>query len=113
MNERMNGVLRPVDNSGHIGQARLHNNYPFPKRQILDSSKFKEVADDNLNFVENDRKLIKQVENIMEKGEIARNEQFLLFAHCFQKTCTADKNTASHFARDTDCRWLDLILLFY
>ena len=26
----------------------------------------------------------------MEKGEIARYEQFLLFPQCFQKTCTAD-----------------------
>ena len=26
----------------------------------------------------------------MGKGEIARNEQFLHFQHCFQKTCTAD-----------------------
>ena len=24
------------------------------------------------------------------KGEIASYEQFLLFSHCFQKTCTAD-----------------------
>ena len=92
--------------------AHLHNNYPLPKRQILDSSKFKENADDNLNFVENGRKLFKQVENYVGKGEIARDEQFLLFAQCFQKTCTAD-NTASHFAGDKDCRWLDLILLFY
>ena len=33
---------------------------------------------------------IKRVENSMAKGEIARYEQFLLFPHCFQKTCTAD-----------------------
>ena len=26
----------------------------------------------------------------MEKGEIARYEQFLLFPQCFQKTCPAD-----------------------
>ena len=26
----------------------------------------------------------------MEKGEIARYEQFLLFPQCFLKTCTAD-----------------------
>ena len=26
----------------------------------------------------------------MGKGEIARNEQFLLFPKCFQKTCNAD-----------------------
>ena len=63
---------------------------PFPKRQILDSSKFKESADDNFKFDENGRKFSKRVENIVEKGEIARYEQFLLFPLCFQKTCTAD-----------------------
>ena len=34
----------------------------------------------------------KRVENTVEKGEIARYEQFLLFPQCFQKTCTADTN---------------------
>ena len=64
--------------------------YPFPKQQILDSSKLKEVADDNFKSDENGRKFFKQVENIVGKGEIARYEQFLLFPQCFQKACTAD-----------------------
>ena len=34
----------------------------FPKRQILDSSKLKEFADDNFKFDENGRKLAKRVE---------------------------------------------------
>ena len=29
----------------------------------------------------------KRVENAVEKGEIARYEQFLLFPQCFQKAC--------------------------
>ena len=71
-------------------------NYPLtcrafnPKRQILDSSKLKAFADDNLKFHENSRKFSKRVENTVGKGEIARYEQFLLFLQCFQKTCTAD-----------------------
>ena len=36
------------------------------------------------------KKLSEQVENTVEKGEIARYEQFLLFPQCFQKTCNAD-----------------------
>ena len=52
----------------------------------LDSSKLKEFAD-NFNFDENGRKFSKRVENTVGKGEIARNEQFLLFPHCFQKAC--------------------------
>ena len=50
----------------------------------------KELADDNLIFDENGRMLSERVENTVGKGEIARNEQFLLFQQCFQRTCTAD-----------------------
>ena len=38
-----------------------------------------EFADDNFKFDENERKLSKQVENTVGKGEIATLEQFLLF----------------------------------
>ena len=58
---------------------------PYPKRQILDSSKLKEFADDNFKFDENGRKLFKWVEIAVGKGEIACYEQFLLFPQCFQK----------------------------
>ena len=61
---------------------------PFiTRRQILDSSKLKDFAADNFKFDENGRKLSKQVENTVGKGEIARYEQFLLFPQCFQKVC--------------------------
>ena len=63
---------------------------PCPKQQILDSSKLKEFADDNLKFDENGRKFSRTVENTVGKGENARYEQFLLFSQCFQKTSTAD-----------------------
>ena len=46
------------------------------------------VSDDNFKFDENGKKF-KQVEKL-GKGEIAHDEQFLLFPQCFQKTCTAD-----------------------
>ena len=32
----------------------------------------------------------KRIENTVGKGEIARNEQFLLFPQCFQNTCMVD-----------------------
>ena len=57
------------------------------RRQILDSSKLIEFADDNFKFNKNGIKLSKQVENIVGKEEIARNEQFLLSPQCFQKAC--------------------------
>ena len=63
---------------------------PFPKRQILDSSKLKEFVDDNFKFVEIGRKFFKWIENTEGKGEIACYEQFLLFPQCFQKASMAD-----------------------
>ena len=50
----------------------------------------KEFTDDSYKFDEKVRKFSKWVENTVGKGEIARNEQFLLFPQCFQKTRTAD-----------------------
>ena len=43
----------------------------------------KELADDNFKFDKNGRKFFKRVETTVEKGEIARHEQFLLFPQCF------------------------------
>ena len=63
---------------------------PFPKRQNLDPSKLKELADSNFKFEEIGRKFSKWLENTVGKGEIACYEQFLLFPQCFRKTCTAD-----------------------
>ena len=63
----------------------MHFN-PLPDNKIY-SSKLKEFADDNFKFDENGRKLSKRVENTVEKGEIARYKQFLLFPQCFQKAC--------------------------
>ena len=49
-----------------------------------------ELTDDSFKFVDAGRKLSKQVENTVGKGEIARYEQFLFFPQCCHKTCTAD-----------------------
>ena len=62
----------------------------FAKRQILDSSKLKEFADDNFIFDENGRKVAKWVKNTVGKGEIARYEQFILFPQCLYKTFLRD-----------------------
>ena len=57
----------------------------FSKQQIFDSPKLKVFADDNFKLDENGRKFYKQVENIVEKGEVAHYEQFLYFPWCFQR----------------------------
>ena len=52
---------------------------------MLDSSKMKEFADDNFTFDENGRKLSKQVENTVGKGEIACTSNFF-FSHSVFKS---------------------------
>ena len=66
------------------------NPEPFPKQQVLDSSKLKAFADDNLKLNENCKKFSKRVKNTVGNGEIARYDQFLLFPQFFQKTYPAD-----------------------
>ena len=70
--------------------CHLLETWPFPKWQILDSSKLKELADDNFEIDENGRKSSEGAQNTVGKGEIARYKQFLLFPQCFQKTCATD-----------------------
>ena len=48
----------------------------FPKRQILDSSRLREFADDNSKFDENRGKFSNRFENVRGKAEIAHYEQF-------------------------------------
>ena len=52
------------------------------------------------------RNFPKRLENTVGKGEIARDEQFLLFPLCFQMTCQTRKNQGM-FGKG-----LTLILLF-
>ena len=61
--------------------------YVSPLFNPLPDDKLKEFADDNFKFDENGKKVSKQVENTVGKGEIAHYEQFLLFPQCFQKAC--------------------------
>ena len=51
----------------------------FPRRKILDCSKLKEFADDNLKVDENGRKFSKWIEDTVRKGE------FLFFPTVFSK----------------------------
>ena len=73
--------------NGQIQQMRFQ---PCPKRQILDSSKLKEFANNNFKFYENGREFSKRVENTVARREIACYEHFLLFSQCYQKSCITD-----------------------
>ena len=56
----------------------------FPNNKTLGYSKLKEFTEDNFKFDENGVKFSERVENTVEKEEIARYKQFLLFPQCFQ-----------------------------
>ena len=56
----------------------------------LDSSKLKDIADDNFESDENGVKFSKGVENAVGKGEIACHKRFLLFPQLLQITFSAD-----------------------
>ena len=55
--------------------------------RLFQTEKFE---DNNFKFDGNGSKFSKMVENTGGKGEMAHNEQFLLFSQCFLKTCIAD-----------------------
>ena len=70
-----------------MSHARGLGDLTLSQTTILDPSKLKHFADDDFEFDENGRKLSKQEENTVGKGEVACYEQFLLFPQCFQKVC--------------------------
>ena len=73
---------------------------PFPNNKILDSSKLKAFAENNFELHANGRKILTRVENTVEKGEIARREQFLLFPQCFQKTGLKTRKNQGLFGKE-------------
>ena len=57
----------------------------LPNDKFLDWMKLKGFADDKINVAEKLRFVSKRVGNIVEKGENAGYQHFLLFPQCFQK----------------------------
>ena len=58
---------------------------PLPDDKILPLSKLKAFADDNFIVAQIAKFFFNRVENIVEKGENADFQHFLLFPQCFQK----------------------------
>ena len=75
-----NTVAQP-DHACHIHCFIL----PITRRQISDSSKLKEFADDNFKFEENGRKLSKRVENTVWEKEKVLVTSYFSFSHSFFK----------------------------
>ena len=66
---------------------------------MLDTSKLRAFADNNLKFDENGRKFSKWVDNTVGKGEIARYEQFLLFSLCFKRLVLQTRQNQGLFGK--------------
>ena len=60
-------------------------NNPLPDDKILALSKLKAFADDNFDADQMAQFFFDRLENMMEKGENAGYQHFLLFPSCFQK----------------------------
>ena len=58
---------------------------PLPNNNFFDWSKLKELADDKMTVNKNLIFVSGRTENIVEKGENAGYQHFLLFLQCFQK----------------------------
>ena len=57
----------------------------LPNDKILDWSKLKAFADNKINLIKRSKYVSVWVENIVEKGENAHFQHFLLFPQGFQK----------------------------
>ena len=65
-----------------------------------------QIPDDKFKFNENGRKFSQRIGDTVGKGEIARNEQFLLFPQCFKKLyCRQVKTSACFFFSAIDQRF--------
>ena len=71
--------------SDKVAMKDLYFLNSLPNDKILDWSKMKAFADDNINVKEKFKFGLGRVENIVGKGENAGNRHFLLFSQCFPK----------------------------
>ena len=70
----------------------------------------KEFTDHNFEFEENGKKLSKQVENTVGKGEIARYEQFLLSHSVFKRLVSQGRQKVSLCGNGLNCNFFGLTL---
>ena len=65
--------------------SRSKSSNSLPNDKILDWSKLKAFADNKINLNKKSKLVFGRVKNIVEKGENAGYQHFLLFQQCFQK----------------------------
>ena len=80
---------------------------------VLDSSKLKELADNNFKFDKNGRKLSTRVENTEAKWEIARYEQIPLLPQCCNTQSWVKKKGLKNKVRKRENPSSHYFLLFF
>ena len=91
---------RFVSTGNKLGKKSLFKPFQTTNFRLLThyqttNFRFFDFADDNLKFEENGRKLFKHIENTVGKGEIARDEQFLLFHSVFKRLVSQRRQKVS------------------
>ena len=100
---------RRVKNQGLFGKG-----LPFPKQQILDSSKLKEFADDNFKVDKNCESSPKRLKKkpLQKKGEIGPYEQYLLSHSGFERLVLQTREKKGLFEKGSAEQGLNLSILF-
>ena len=75
------------------------NRQPFPKQQILNSSKLKEFADDNFKFDENGKKLSERVENTVGKSKLLVTSNFSFSHSVFKRLVLQTRKNQGLFGK--------------
>ena len=78
-------LMTPFWTINHMNSLQNTRFNSLPNNNYLDRSKLKALADNKINYTEKLKFVLGRVENIMEKGENAGYQHFLLFPKCFQK----------------------------
>ena len=77
---------------------------PFPKRQILDSSKLKEFAGENFKFDENEGKSFKRIENTVGKEKLLVTSNFSFSHSAFKRLVLQTRKNQGLFGKELN--WL-------
>ena len=87
----LRALCQNTRNKTDLNHVLIKGSLTLSKTTNFDSSKLKVFIDDNFKLYEHGRIFSKSLENSVEKGEIARYEQFPLLPQSIQKIYTADK----------------------
>ena len=86
LNQHFRQRNRFIHNPGSVFTNNSKERFnSLPNDKVLDQSKLKGFADIKINVIQNQKFVLGRVENIVEKGENAGYQYFLLLPQCFRK----------------------------